>query len=163
MKRPAAEGLSPCGCPAVGPICALGQAVVAKVRLTNAMMPRRRAALLLGNSELESRYPLAFSIDVIHYNCLQVFDVELNYDELDIYLVEPGMNDFVRLLEAEIPRLRRYARALTRDVVRADDLVQNGLTRAIAKQHLWQHGTDLRSCTISMSTKCAVRYVKAPM
>src|ERR1700687_1324239 len=55
------------------------------------------------------------------------------------------MTDFVRLLEAEIPRLRRYARALTRDVVRADDLVQNGLTRAIAKQHLWQHGTDLRA------------------
>ena len=55
------------------------------------------------------------------------------------------MNDFARLLEAEIPRLRRYARALTRDVNRADDLVQSCLTRAIAKQHLWQYGTDLRA------------------
>src|SRR5436853_7323313 len=55
------------------------------------------------------------------------------------------MNDFARLLEAEIPRLRRYARALTRDVSRADDLVQNCLTRAVAKQHLWQYGTDLRA------------------
>src|SRR5437762_8773982 len=55
------------------------------------------------------------------------------------------MNDFARLLEAEIPRLRRYARALTRDVARADDLVQSCLTRAIAKQHLWQPGTDLRA------------------
>ena len=55
------------------------------------------------------------------------------------------MNEFARLLEAEIPRLRRYARALTRDVVRADDLVQSCLTRAIAKQHLWQPGTDLRA------------------
>jgi RNA polymerase sigma-70 factor, ECF subfamily len=55
------------------------------------------------------------------------------------------MNDFARLLEVEIPRLRRYARALTRDVVRADDLVQSCLTRAIAKQHLWQPGTDLRA------------------
>jgi RNA polymerase sigma-70 factor (ECF subfamily) len=55
------------------------------------------------------------------------------------------MNDFARLLEAEIPRLRRYARALTRDVVRADDLVQSCLTRAVAKQHLWQPGTDLRA------------------
>jgi len=55
------------------------------------------------------------------------------------------MNDFARLLEAEIPRLRRYARALTRDVTRADDLVQSCLTRAIAKQHLWQPGTDLRA------------------
>ena len=55
------------------------------------------------------------------------------------------MNDFARLLEAEIPRLRRYARALTRDMSRADDLVQSCLTRAVAKQHLWQHGTDLRA------------------
>jgi RNA polymerase sigma-70 factor, ECF subfamily len=55
------------------------------------------------------------------------------------------MTDFSQLLEAEIPRLRRYARALTRDAVYADDLVQNCLTRAIAKQHLWQPGTDLRA------------------
>src|SRR5687767_15947061 len=55
------------------------------------------------------------------------------------------MTDFARLLEAEIPRLRRYARALTRDVTRADDLVQSCLTRALAKQHLWQPGTDLRA------------------
>src|SRR5947199_5652468 len=55
------------------------------------------------------------------------------------------MSDFGSLVEAEIPRLRRYARALTRDVVRADDLVQNCLVRAFAKQHLWQPGTDLRA------------------
>ena len=55
------------------------------------------------------------------------------------------MSDFARLLEAEIPRLRRYARALTRDVTRADDLVQSCLTRALAKRHLWQPGTDLRA------------------
>jgi RNA polymerase sigma-70 factor (ECF subfamily) len=56
------------------------------------------------------------------------------------------MNDFGRLVEAEIPRLRRYARALTRqDQTRADDLVQSCLMRAIAKQHLWQPGTNLRA------------------
>ena len=55
------------------------------------------------------------------------------------------MTDFAKLLEVEIPRLRRYARALTRDVSRADDLVQSCLTRAVAKQHLWQPGTDLRA------------------
>ena len=55
------------------------------------------------------------------------------------------MSDFTRLLEAEIPRLRRYARALTRDAVCADDLVQDCLARALAKQHLWQCGTDLRA------------------
>jgi RNA polymerase sigma-70 factor, ECF subfamily len=56
------------------------------------------------------------------------------------------MPDYARLLETQIPRLRRYARALTRgDVERADDLVQNCLIRAVAKEHLWQPGTDLRA------------------
>ena len=55
------------------------------------------------------------------------------------------MSDFARLLETEIPRLRRYARALTRDQSRADDLVQSCLCRAVAKQHLWEAGTDLRA------------------
>src|ERR1700675_4058720 len=55
------------------------------------------------------------------------------------------MTGFGSLLQNEIPRLRRYARALTRDATRADDLVQSCLTRALAKQHLWQPGTDLRA------------------
>jgi RNA polymerase sigma-70 factor (ECF subfamily) len=55
------------------------------------------------------------------------------------------MSDFARLLEAQIPRLRRYARALTRDVTRADDLVQSCLMRDIGKQHLWERGTNLRA------------------
>jgi RNA polymerase sigma-70 factor, ECF subfamily len=55
------------------------------------------------------------------------------------------MTEFARLVESEIPRLRRYARALTRDASRADDLVQSCLVRAIAKQHLWQPDTDLRA------------------
>jgi RNA polymerase sigma-70 factor (ECF subfamily) len=55
------------------------------------------------------------------------------------------MPDVASLFETEIPRLRRYARALTRDVTRADDLVQSCLVRAVAKQHLWQEGTDLRA------------------
>jgi hypothetical protein len=32
------------------------------------------------------------------------------------------MNEFGRLLEQEIPRLRRYAFALTRNMFRADDI-----------------------------------------
>ena len=55
------------------------------------------------------------------------------------------MNDFGRQVEGKIAQLRRYARALTHDVIHADDLVQDCLTRAIAKQHLWQPGTDLRA------------------
>jgi RNA polymerase sigma-70 factor, ECF subfamily len=55
------------------------------------------------------------------------------------------MSDFNCRVEHEIPRLRRYARALTRSADRADDLVQETLLRAIAKAHLWQPGTDLRA------------------
>jgi RNA polymerase sigma-70 factor (ECF subfamily) len=46
---------------------------------------------------------------------------------------------------ALIPRLQRYARALTRDVTSADDLVQDCLARALGKIHLWEPGTDLRA------------------
>jgi RNA polymerase sigma-70 factor (ECF subfamily) len=55
------------------------------------------------------------------------------------------MSDFARLLQNEISRLRRYAPALTRDAARADDLVQSCLVHAIAKEHLWVAGTDLRA------------------
>jgi RNA polymerase sigma-70 factor (ECF subfamily) len=55
------------------------------------------------------------------------------------------MADFNSKLEAEIPRLRRYARALTRDTTAADDLVQDCMVRGFAKQHLWMEGTDLRA------------------
>ena len=55
------------------------------------------------------------------------------------------MSEFHHLVENEIPRLRRYARALTRDGNRADDLVQDTLVRGIAKAHLWQPGTDIRA------------------
>ena len=55
------------------------------------------------------------------------------------------MADLQQRVEAEIPRLRRYARALTRDIVAADDLVQDCLVRGLAKIHLWKEGTDLRA------------------
>ena len=50
-----------------------------------------------------------------------------------------------REIEALIPRLTRYARALTRDVVAADELVQDCLGHALGKIHLWEKGTDLRA------------------
>jgi RNA polymerase sigma factor (sigma-70 family) len=55
------------------------------------------------------------------------------------------MNELFQSIEKEIPRLRRYARALTRDASSADDLVQDCLTRALGKAHLWREGTDLRA------------------
>jgi RNA polymerase sigma-70 factor (ECF subfamily) len=54
------------------------------------------------------------------------------------------MADIRQKIEAHIPGLRRYARALARDVVGADDLVQECLTRALGKLHLWRGG-DLRA------------------
>lgn len=54
------------------------------------------------------------------------------------------MDNFSHLLEQQIPRLRRYALALHRsDRCRADDLVQDTLVLAIAKQQLWKPGTNL--------------------
>jgi RNA polymerase sigma-70 factor, ECF subfamily len=58
--------------------------------------------------------------------------------------------EFKQLLEEQIPRLRRYAIALTRKPDEADDLVQETLLRALAKAHLWQPGTDLRAWLFTM-------------
>lgn len=52
-------------------------------------------------------------------------------------------------LLAEIPRLRRYARALTGDAARADDLVQDTLERALAKGRLWRPG-NLRAWLLTV-------------
>jgi RNA polymerase sigma-70 factor (ECF subfamily) len=48
-------------------------------------------------------------------------------------------------IEALIPRLRRFARALAGSREAADDLVQDTLERAWAKRELWQAGTNLRA------------------
>jgi RNA polymerase sigma-70 factor (ECF subfamily) len=51
---------------------------------------------------------------------------------------------FRKDIEATIPALRRYARALTRDADLADDLVQDTLVRALRSEHLF-HGGDIRT------------------
>lgn len=48
-------------------------------------------------------------------------------------------------LLAQIPGLRRYARALTGNTWAADDLVQDTLERACSKWRLWSVGSDLRA------------------
>lgn len=45
---------------------------------------------------------------------------------------------------AEIPSLRRYARALTGSADAADELVQDCLERACSRWHLWQRHRALR-------------------
>ena len=47
------------------------------------------------------------------------------------------MKTFERLVVEQIPRLRRYARALTGDWGPADDLVQETLARAMSRRRLW--------------------------
>jgi RNA polymerase sigma-70 factor (ECF subfamily) len=65
-----------------------------------------------------------------------------------------------RDIEGEIPRLRRFARALTRDVVAADDLVQDCLTRALGKLHLWEEGTDLRAWLFTILHNQHVNHIR---
>jgi RNA polymerase sigma-70 factor (ECF subfamily) len=46
------------------------------------------------------------------------------------------------VVAAEIPRLRRYARALTGDDSEADDLIQDTLERALARLDQWRDGAN---------------------
>lgn len=61
---------------------------------------------------------------------------------------------------AEIPRLRRYARALAGDAVRADDLVQDTLERALSRFALWRPG-NLRAWLFTIMHNVFVNQVKA--
>jgi len=53
--------------------------------------------------------------------------------------------DILHEIEACVPALRRYARALTHDIDRADDLVQDCLERAIARRGLFQPRGPVRA------------------
>jgi RNA polymerase sigma-70 factor (ECF subfamily) len=59
-----------------------------------------------------------------------------------------------------LPRLRRYARALTGDINRADDLVQDTLERALAKLDLWQPGSDLRAWLFTLMHNLFVNQIR---
>ena len=58
---------------------------------------------------------------------------------------------FKASVEAAIPALRRYARALTRDAETADDLVQDTLVRALRSDKLFIGG-DVRSWLYTILT-----------
>jgi RNA polymerase sigma-70 factor (ECF subfamily) len=58
---------------------------------------------------------------------------------------EDNHEEMARLIEPEIPRLRRLARCLARDHALADDLVQECLLRAIKRFDTWEPGTNLRA------------------
>ena len=75
--------------------------------------------------------------------------------------------DDARAVEAEIPNLRRYARALTGTAEAADDLVQDSLERAIERFDQFRTGTNLRAWlfTIVHNMRCDQhrRLVRRPM
>jgi RNA polymerase sigma-70 factor (ECF subfamily) len=61
------------------------------------------------------------------------------------------LSEFRLEIEAAIPALRRYARALTRDAETADDIVQDTLLRALRSEHLF-HGGDVRAWLYTILT-----------
>ena len=71
------------------------------------------------------------------------------------------MNEFGTQIEQLIPRLRRYARALTGERSVADDLVQDTLERAWNKLHLWRRGSDLRAWLFTIMHNTHVNQVRS--
>ena len=70
-----------------------------------------------------------------------------------------GPSDPVRReLVALLPRLRRFARSLTRNMDEADDLVQGALERALRNLGAWTPGTRL-----AMETHLEAQAVRAAM
>lgn len=63
---------------------------------------------------------------------------------------------------AEIPRLRRYARALLGDRAAADDLVQDTLERAWLRLDQWRAGSDLRAWLFSIMHNLRADQMRRP-
>lgn len=60
------------------------------------------------------------------------------------------MSDFAHDLASHIPRLRRYARALTHNAAWADDLVQDTLERALGRRWLFRLNSNLTAWLYTM-------------
>ena len=73
------------------------------------------------------------------------------------------MSDHESLVTQHIPRLRRYARALTGDRNAADDLVQDTLERALSRFHLWRAGSDLRAWLFTIMHNVYVNQTRSRM
>ncbi len=64
------------------------------------------------------------------------------------------------LVAGQIPRLRRYARALSPDLKQADDLVQDCLGRAWSRINRWQPDSDLRARRFTIMLNLHVNKVR---
>jgi RNA polymerase sigma-70 factor (ECF subfamily) len=73
------------------------------------------------------------------------------------------VSDLAGNIEQHIPRLRRYARALTGDRAAADDLVQDTLERALSRFHLWRRGSDLRAWLFTIMHNIFVNQARSRM
>ena len=73
------------------------------------------------------------------------------------------MSDLDGLIEQHIPRLRRYARALTGYRAAADDLVQDTLERALSRFHLWRRGSDLRAWLFTIMHNIFINQARSRM
>ena len=67
-----------------------------------------------------------------------------------------------RAILAELPRLRRYARALVGSREAADDLVQDTLERAWSRVAQWQPGSDLRSWLLAIMHNLRIDQMRRP-
>ena len=67
----------------------------------------------------------------------------MRHDLRNICVMTPA--EFQKNLLAELPHLRRFARALAGDASVADDLVQDCAERALKKQHLYDSARPLRA------------------
>lgn len=59
-----------------------------------------------------------------------------------------------------IPQLRSYARALTHDKDRADDLLQDCLQRALERLHQWEPGSNMRAWLFTIMHNLHASYAK---
>jgi RNA polymerase sigma-70 factor (ECF subfamily) len=73
---------------------------------------------------------------------------------------ENAVDDIRELIVQNIPRLRRYARAMTGNRSRADDLVQDALERAWSRRYLWRRGSDLRAWLFTIMHNIFVNQIR---
>lgn len=71
------------------------------------------------------------------------------------------MRGFERELLELLPRLRRFARSLTRDPDDADDVCQVALERALKSREQWQSGTRLDSWMYRIIRNCWIDEVRS--